>query len=325
MCRRQRWQLSLSVSAVLIKDERAYLSISSELELSPPVRLIAFVVIPQACLAVTCTSAQQWNDAYFYVRSYCSVFQVALPYSSVSLVPTLVYGTAPTTASTATIAADGTAPRATVYYTRTKATITVDIVMGSICSFLLAIAFATGGYNIYQLYKVEQTQSQLGSRPFTQAGTQMSHVKSYNNFEFNPTRTNATGRSAFAVGPSAGGNKRSHNLTHLDATAFSSFPAVTPRDDKIHVHTATTINSTSSSGNPGGFPHGGGIASGSSVGDAVPLSGDSTIHINYEMSTLPVLKRISGQSVHFSLEEDDDSDKDVESKDRKFSNRDNRI
>lgn len=151
----------------------------------------------------------------------------------------------------------------------------------------------------------------------------MSHVKSYNNFEFNPTRTTGTGRSAFAAGPTIGG-KRGHNLTHLDASAFNSIPAVTPKDDKIHVHTATTINSTSS--NPGGFPHGSGSGSGSSVGDHVPHSGDSTIHLTNEMSTLPVLKRFSGQAVKFAIEEEDDSDKDEKPKEKKFfSNRENRI
>ncbi|KAJ9122359.1 hypothetical protein QFC22_001781 [Naganishia vaughanmartiniae] len=158
-------------------------------------------------------------------------------------------------------------------------------------------------------------------------GTSMSHLKSYNNFEFNPTHTTGTGRSAFAVGPSIGG-KRGHNLTHLDATAFNSVPAVTPRDDKIHVHTATTIDSTSS--NPGGFPHGAGngngSGSGSSTGDHVPLSGDSTIFMTDEMNTLPVLKRCSGQAVKFDINEDDEVEKDEEPKQKKFfSNRENRI
>ncbi|KAJ9100576.1 hypothetical protein QFC21_003620 [Naganishia friedmannii] len=283
----------------------------------------------QACLAVTCASAEKWNSAYSYIQAYCSAFAVPLPSSSVKLLPTLVYGVAPQADPTATMAQDGSQPRPTVYYTRTATTITVDVIMGSICAALLAIAFATGAYNIRKLYKAEQTQSQLDSRPFAQAGTSMSHVKSYNNFEFDPTRTTGTGRSAFAVGPTTGG-RRGHNLTHLDASAFNSVPAVTPRDDKIHVHTTTTINSMSS--NPGGFPHGAGGGSGSgsnsSAGDHVPLSGDSTIHLNDEMSTLPVLKRYSAQAVKFVIdeEEDDDSDKDEKPKEKKFfSNRENRI
>ena len=74
----------------------------------------------------------------------------------------------------------------------------------------------------------------------------MSHLKSYNNFDFDPTRTTQSTRSAFAAGPSRGkGGNRGHDLTHLDARAFNSFPRIPEEGDcQIHVHTATTVETT---------------------------------------------------------------------------------
>lgn len=80
------------------------------------------------------------------------------------------------------IVAPGAVP--TVYTTRSNSTLTVDVVvglnpystckrptdmmslaqMGCVCSGLLALALILGGINIYKIYKLEEQQSQLGSR-----------------------------------------------------------------------------------------------------------------------------------------------------------------
>lgn len=128
----------------------------------------------------------------------------------------------------------------------------------------------------------------------------MSHIKSYNNFDFDPTRTTQSTRSAFAAGPSRGGGggksvNRGHDLTHLDARAFNSFPRIPEEDDgQIHVHTATTVETTPVSAD---FPPFGGSEDG------------MTVHLNEQGgppgAIVPVLRR---SSVQFVLEEND-SDK----------------
>lgn len=161
--------------------------------------------------------------------------------------------------------------------------------MGCVCSSLLALALILGGINIYKMHKFEQTQSQLGSRAFTQVGTQMSHIKSYNNFEYDPTKSQTT-RSAFPAGPARGKSmNRGHDLTHLDASAFNAYPRASD-DDKIHVHTATTVETTPVSAE---FPPLEG-------GEAVTTT---TVHLGDNIE-VPVLAR---QGVQFVL--DDDSDK----------------
>jgi hypothetical protein len=173
--------------------------------------------------------------------------------------------------------------------------------MGCVCSSLLALALILGGINIYKMHRFEQTQSQLGSRPFTQVGTQMSHLKSYNNFEYDPTKTT---HSAFAAGPARGKSmNRGHDLTHLDASAFNAYPRASD-DDKIHVHTATTVETTPVSAT---FPHG--------SEDGLTTT---TVHLG-ENVEVPVLERTG---VQFVLDEDSDKEeKKVEGRKKKSVNR----
>ena len=125
----------------------------------------------------------------------------------------------------------------------------------------------------------------------------MSHIRSYNNFDFDPTRTTQSTRSAFAAGPSRGkGGNRGHDLTHLDARAFNSFPRIPEEGDiQIHVHTATTVETTPVSAE---FP------------PLVEAKDGVTVHLKEqggeEEAIVPVLQR---SSVQFVLEEEVDNDK----------------
>lgn len=129
----------------------------------------------------------------------------------------------------------------------------------------------------------------------------MSHIKSYNNFDYDPTKSQQPGRSAFAAGPSRGKSMNGgHDLTHLDASAFDAFPRVD--DDQIHVHTATTVETTPVSAEFPPFGTGSsedGLTTTIQLGDAVQV---------------PVLGR---ERVQFVLDEDGDSDKDEVKGERK--------
>jgi hypothetical protein len=113
----------------------------------------------------------------------------------------------------------------------------------------------------------------------------MSHLKSYNNFDFDLTRTTHSTRS-FAAGPTssrsgwngnAGGKSvnRGHDLTHLDARAFNSFPRIPEEtsDGQIIVHTATTVETTPVS--PEFPPFGSEDGLTVHLGDVVPVLGHS--------------------------------------------------
>lgn len=111
----------------------------------------------------------------------------------------------------------------------------------------------------------------------------MSHLKSYNNFDFDPTRTTHSTRS-FAAGPTPSrsgwngkaGKNRGHDLTHLDARAFNSFPRIPEEtsDGQIIVHTATTVETTPVS--PEFPPLGSEDGVTVHLGDVVPVLGHST-------------------------------------------------
>lgn len=129
----------------------------------------------------------------------------------------------------------------------------------------------------------------------------MSHIKSYNNFDYDPTKSNQA-RSAFAAGPSRGKSmNRGHDLTHLDASAFNAFPRRAD-DDQIHVHIATTVETTPVSAE---FPP---FGTGSSEDGLT-----TTVHLG-EAVEVPVLGR---ERVQFVLDEDGDSDKDEKKGERK--------